>query len=128
MDQGRGLEGLAGLLPGQPLLREPPQLPVDQREEFLGGPGVALLDRGEDAGDVVHGSRSLWAEGRPGSPVRARAPWLESRRATATRGNGMALLQVNRHACEELALSRCRPSASGWSRIELMALGGRLPS
>ena len=40
----------------------------------------------------------------------------------------MARLQINRHACEELARSRRRPAASGPSRVELMAVGGRLPS
>ena len=54
VDQGRGLERLAGLLLGQLLRRQPAQLVVDQRQELLGGVGVALLDRREDAGHVVH--------------------------------------------------------------------------
>ena len=36
MHQGRGLERLAGLLLGQPLGGQPPQLVVDQGQELLG--------------------------------------------------------------------------------------------
>ena len=58
VDQGRGLEGLPGLLAGQPLGGQLAQLVVDQRQELLGRLGVALLDRREDAGHVAHGNRS----------------------------------------------------------------------
>ena len=54
MDQGRGLQRLARLLLGQPLGRELAQLVVDQRQELLRGVRVALLDGGQDAGDVTH--------------------------------------------------------------------------
>ena len=54
VDQGRGLERLARLLLGQPLRRQLAQLVVDQRQELLGGGRVALLDGGQDAGDVAH--------------------------------------------------------------------------
>ena len=54
MDQGRGLERLAGLLLGQPLGGQLAQLVVDQRQELLGRLRVALLDGREDAGHVVH--------------------------------------------------------------------------
>ena len=54
MDQGRGLERLARLLLGQLLRRQLAQLVVDQRQELLGGVRVALLDRGQDAGDIAH--------------------------------------------------------------------------
>ena len=57
VDQGRGLEGLPGLLLRQPLGGELAQLVVDQRQEPLGRLGVALLDGREDAGHVVHGRR-----------------------------------------------------------------------
>ena len=54
VDQGRGLERLAGLLLGQFLRRQLAQLVVDQRQKLLGGVGIALLDGGQDAGNVVH--------------------------------------------------------------------------
>ena len=54
VDQGRGLERLAGFLLGQPLGRQLAQLLVDQRQESVGRPGVALLNVREDAGEVVH--------------------------------------------------------------------------
>ena len=55
VNQGRGLERLPWLLPGHLRGRQPAQLVVDQRQQLLGGLRVALLDRREDAGDVVHG-------------------------------------------------------------------------
>ena len=58
VDQGGGLERLPGLLLRQPLGGQLAQLVVDQRQELLGGLGVALLDRREDASDVVHGGCS----------------------------------------------------------------------
>ena len=54
VDQGRGLEGLPGLLLREPLCGQLAQLVVDQRQEFLNRLGVAVLDVREDAGDVVH--------------------------------------------------------------------------
>ena len=54
VDQGGGLERLAGLLLGQLLGRQLPQLVVDQRQELLGRLRVALLDGREDAGHVRH--------------------------------------------------------------------------
>jgi hypothetical protein len=54
LDQGRGLESLAGLLPRQPAGGELAQLVVDQGEQVLGGAGVAPLDVREDAGHVRH--------------------------------------------------------------------------
>ena len=54
MNQGRRLQRLARFLAGEPLGRELAQLAVDQRQELLDGPGVALVDRLEDAGDLVH--------------------------------------------------------------------------
>ena len=54
VDQGRGLERLAGLLLGQLLGGQLAQLVVDQRQELLGGVRVALLDGGQDARDVGH--------------------------------------------------------------------------
>src|SRR5262249_47567363 len=65
VDQRRGLEALAGLLPGQPLGGEPTQLVVDQGPELLGGPRVAVPDGREDAGDFVHAGRCLGPSTRP---------------------------------------------------------------
>jgi hypothetical protein len=44
VNQGRGLERLPRLLPGEPLLGEPPELTVNEGEELLGRLGVAVLD------------------------------------------------------------------------------------
>jgi hypothetical protein len=55
VDQGSSPEFLAGRFPGQPPGGEPAELAVDQRQELLGGVGVALLDGGLDAGDCTHG-------------------------------------------------------------------------
>src|SRR5262249_28510735 len=51
------LQGLAGLFVGQLVGRELAQLVVDQRQELRGGLRVALLDGGQDAGDVAHSVR-----------------------------------------------------------------------
>src|SRR5262245_19283893 len=54
VDQSGRLEGLAWFLLGQLLGRQLAQLIVDQRQELLGGVGVALLDGGQDLGDFAH--------------------------------------------------------------------------
>ena len=54
VDQRRGLQRLPGLLLGQPLRGQLAQFVVDQRQELLRGVRVALLDGGQDAGDVIH--------------------------------------------------------------------------
>jgi hypothetical protein len=54
MDQGGGLERLARRLLDQLLCRKLAQLVVDERQELLSGVGVAVLDGGQDAGDVGH--------------------------------------------------------------------------
>jgi hypothetical protein len=61
VDQGRRLEGLAGLLLGQALRRQLAKLVVDQGQELFSGARVALLDRGQDARDLAH--RRLGAKG-----------------------------------------------------------------
>ena len=73
VDQGGGLERLAGLLLRQPLGGQLAQLVVDQRQELLGRLGVALLDRREDAGHVVHQrprSRPIRSRPGPNQPAR----------------------------------------------------------
>ena len=54
VDQGGGLERLAGPLPGQPMGGQPAKLVVDQREKLIGRLGLAFLDGHEGAGGVVH--------------------------------------------------------------------------
>jgi hypothetical protein len=88
MDQGRGLQRLAGLFLSEPLGREFAELLVDQRQELLGGVRVALFDGGQDAGDLAHrrhqkgecpvgtaphGGREFWPCGRV-EPVNASGP------------------------------------------------------
>ena len=62
VDQGGRLERLPRLLLGQLLGRQLAQLVVDQRQELLGGVRVALLDGGQDAGDVGHAGQSTAAD------------------------------------------------------------------
>ena len=54
MDQGGGLERLAGLLASQSLGGELAQLIVDQGQELPGRSGIALLDGGEDPSHLIH--------------------------------------------------------------------------
>ena len=58
VDQIGRLEGLPRGLAGEPLGGQPAQFLVDQGQELLGGPRVALLDRREDVRDVAHRSES----------------------------------------------------------------------
>ena len=61
VDKCGGLEGLPGLLVGQPLGSQLAQLVVDQREKSLGSVWLAVIDRREDRGDFGHGRRSSLA-------------------------------------------------------------------
>src|SRR5438132_12880349 len=54
VDQRRRLERLARLFLGQLLRRQLAQLIVDERQELLSAVGVALLDGGQDAGNIIH--------------------------------------------------------------------------
>jgi hypothetical protein len=54
MHQGRGLQSLPRLLLGQPLGRELAQLIINQRQQLLCGVRIALLDGGQNTGDVAH--------------------------------------------------------------------------
>ena len=54
MNERRGLERLAGRLLGQFLRCEPAQLAIHQGQKLLGGVRIALLDGGEDYGDLGH--------------------------------------------------------------------------
>ena len=64
VDQGRGLERLPRLLLGQLLRGQPAELVIDQRQQLLGGLGIALLDRREDPCHFIHRRR------RPGPSAR----------------------------------------------------------
>jgi DNA invertase Pin-like site-specific DNA recombinase len=76
VDEGRGLECLAGLFPSQPPGGELPQLFVDQGQELPGRIRVALLDRRKHARHVTHGTApfpSGWTDettgnARPATP------------------------------------------------------------
>jgi hypothetical protein len=52
VDQGGGLERLAGLLAGEPLGGRLAELVVDQGEELLDRPRVTVLDGRQNARDV----------------------------------------------------------------------------
>ena len=54
VDQRGRLQGLAGTFLGHAGSGELAQLVVDQRQELLGGRGIAGFDLGEDGGDVGH--------------------------------------------------------------------------
>ena len=54
MDQGRGLEGLAGLLLGQFLQGQAAELLIDHGQEVLCRLGGAFLYGTEDTSDFVH--------------------------------------------------------------------------
>ncbi len=55
VDQGRRLKSLAGFLPGETGGGQLAEFLVDQRQEPVGGAGVALFDRFEDPRHFVHG-------------------------------------------------------------------------
>ena len=54
VDQGGGLERLAGLLLRQPLRGELAELVVDQRQQLLRGAWVALLDVRQNPRHIAH--------------------------------------------------------------------------
>jgi hypothetical protein len=69
VNQGGRLEGLAGLLLGHLRGGQLAQLVVDQWQELRGGVRVALLHRGQDAGNLGHGR--LRSAGEPGGGILA---------------------------------------------------------
>src|SRR5262245_23970779 len=76
VDQSGRLDGLAWFLLGQLLGRQLAQLIVDERQELLGGAGVALLDGGQDLGDFAHVGQST-----PLEPARLDRRAIEAGRA-----------------------------------------------
>src|SRR5882672_3066286 len=59
MDERGRLEGLIRRLLGQFERSQLAQFRVHQRQQLLGGPGIARLDGVEDDGDVAHGSSAF---------------------------------------------------------------------
>ena len=57
VDEGGGLERLAGPLAGQLLRRQLAQLVIDQRQELAGGVRIAVGDGVQDARDLAHAAR-----------------------------------------------------------------------
>ena len=54
MNQRRGLECVPGRFVGHPMRRQFAQFFIDQREQLVGGIGIALLDGAQDSSDVAH--------------------------------------------------------------------------
>jgi hypothetical protein len=54
--QRRRLQRLPGLLVHQPLRCQLPQFLINERQQLFRRNGIALLNRGEDACDLIHGS------------------------------------------------------------------------
>src|SRR5262249_40257671 len=98
MDQGRGLECLAGLFLGELLGRQLAQLVIDQRQKLLGGVRIALLDGRQDAGDIAH-ARKYSGQGSA-HPCGAKRPgWSRSNATKVARrhiggGGGMSALEL----------------------------------
>jgi hypothetical protein len=95
MHQGGGLERLAGILLRQPLGGELAELIINQRQQLLGGLGVASLDVREDA------AISFIAEGRRDRrPARRGGPSIGAPRSRADRTGKSSY--VNRQGCGEI--------------------------
>ena len=56
MNQGRGLQGLSGRLKGYLVSGELSEFVINKREELLGGLGIAVLKRLQDARHFAHSS------------------------------------------------------------------------
>ncbi len=69
VDERRGLEGVAGGFAGHLVRGQFAQLFIDNRKQFLRGPGIAAPDGSEQMGDVRHGPSV-----RSPSPKRQPAP------------------------------------------------------
>src|SRR5262245_21215576 len=67
VDQGGGVEGLAGGLAGELLGGQAAQLLVDQRQQLAGGVRVALVQGVQEPGDVAHDARVYSRAPRPAS-------------------------------------------------------------
>jgi len=67
---------VAGGLVGHLQRRELAQLLIDQRQQFIGGMGVALLDAIEDAGHIAHADMKLNCVGSAEKKVTATANYF----------------------------------------------------
>ncbi len=54
MNQCRRLERLPGRFVRHPVGRQFAQLVIHQREQFIGGSGIAQLDGGQDMSDIAN--------------------------------------------------------------------------
>ena len=54
MDQGRGLQRLAGILLRHLLRRQLPQFVVNERQQLFGSPRIPLLDVRQNPRDIAH--------------------------------------------------------------------------
>ena len=77
MDKGGGVERLPGPFLAELLRGKPAQLVVNQRQELLGGVRVALLDGGQDAGDIGH-RRHQQGDGLSRTPPSNPWRWLRN--------------------------------------------------
>src|SRR5207249_3220436 len=115
MDQGGGLEGLAGLFLGHPLGRQLPQLVVNERQELPRGARIAFLNGGQDAGDVIHASPGYASPPPPArNPSAAGGPGARKLRPSNGKGNHKEFLSWRRLTGARIflaALSAREPSA-----------------
>jgi hypothetical protein len=56
MHQGGGLEGVTGRVVRHFIRRQLAQFCIDQRQQFIGGPGVTALDGFQNAGNIAQTS------------------------------------------------------------------------
>src|SRR5262249_26925693 len=98
MDQGGGVEGLSWLLVRQLLDGQLAQFVVDQRQE-LGGVGrVALRERRQDAGDIVHERRAYTTATFLANRSRWENPKPAARQPSSRRRDGEASANPRRVA------------------------------
>ena len=106
VDEGGRLEGLPGLLVGQPRGGQLPQLVVDEREQVGRGLRVAGLDGGQDLGDVGHdrhpttgrtrSAAAFHAGGSPSRPARPAAHRSGRRSSTPPAGSDGSRAKASR--------------------------------
>jgi hypothetical protein len=69
VDEGRGVQGVAGRFFGHPGGRPFAQFLVHQRQQLPSGLGVAVCQVGQDLGDFVHRSPECASVVRKAAPV-----------------------------------------------------------
>src|SRR5262249_16125098 len=89
VDQGGGLEGLAGLLLRQLGPRQLPQFVVDEGQQLVGGLRVSLLDSTQDARHLTH---------RRHSKARTTKRYLTSRVPSVRSGSAQAPTRLTERA------------------------------